>query len=362
MTPITIHPGKLSQLGTPHETPFCLITNPEISDSLQIAHDADYSEFIRIMYRSGDTIEDLFAHEVPERAHVLAISPERLFASPDPEVLGPNRKLLAMACNSTPASLDVIRHFLAVIESTSAQEQDEFSDRFFELAESSNYLRYVDDRHGTQAILEHLTDGLVWNQQAGALEWGEQQLVPSGEISVLPIDFREFDVTASLPLNGTIALRGYPILHSGTPSFTRADQARVRSELATMEDSAVIANIVDGKITELHAEDNRAEPAVRMLEAMFAVDSRYRHVWEMGHSFNASLKLLPGNHAMNEVYGGTRGCLHWGIGLTPYTQYHLDVISPDTTVLTEAGEIVLGMKGGDDAQKLAGSGFLSIPS
>jgi len=49
---------------------------------------------------------------------------------------------------------------------------------------------------------------------------------------------------------------------------------------------------------------------------------------EIGFAHNVTLQLLDGNHAMNEVYGGLNegsdGCLHWGLGLTPYTQYHLD--------------------------------------
>ena len=58
---------------------------------------------------------------------------------------------------------------------------------------------------------------------------------------------------------------------------------------------------------------------------------------------------------MNEVYGGTEGCLHWGLGLTPYTQYHLDIISPGTTVYTDAGEVVLGVPGGYSADRFAGA-------
>ena len=57
---------------------------------------------------------------------------------------------------------------------------------------------------------------------------------------------------------------------------------------------------------------------------------------------------------MNEVYGGEHGCLHWGLGLTPFTQYHLDIISPDTTVYTENGEVILGDKGGAPSVRITG--------
>ncbi len=339
---VHVHPARISQFGSPEDATFCLVTNPNLVDRIVVDREAGYADYRTVPFEHGDNFEDLLSREIPESAHVFVVSPGRFFESPAPERLGARRKLLAMACNSTPASFDVIRHFLGVIERSSASAQAEFSDTFFDLAESTDHLEYIDARHGTRAVLEHLTEGLVWNQQAGPLEWGEQQIAPSGEISVLPIEIREFDESLSLPLDGEIALRGYPILHNGTPSFTRGDQARIHGRLASLEEHAVIAKVVRGRITDLRPYRAEAGPAVEMLEAMFAVDSRYQHVWEIGHAINTSLELLPGNHAMNEVYGGTAGCLHWGIGLTPYTQYHLDIISPDTTVCTDDGRVLLG--------------------
>src|SRR5207249_6300741 len=65
-------------------------------------------------------------------------------------------------------------------------------------------------------------------------------------------------------------------------------------------------------------------------------------IWEIGFAINTFLDILPGNHAMNEVFGGTRGCLHWGLGLTPFTQYHIDMICPNTLVLNSNSEVLLG--------------------
>jgi len=177
--------------------------------------------------------------------------------------------------------------------------------------------------------------------------------VPAGEISVLPIDITEFEENLRLPLNGEIVLRGYPILHSGTPSFSRADQARIHGRLSVLQDHAVICRVESGLIVDIRPDSAGAAPAIDMLNAMFEVDSRYRMVWEMGHALNTSLELVPGNNAMNEVYGGTAGCLHWGLGLTPYTQFHLDIISPDTTVYTDNDIIVLGVPGGYSADRIA---------
>ncbi|MCC3770749.1 hypothetical protein [Streptomyces sp. UNOC14_S4] len=350
---IAVDPGRLQQFGDPQGAVFCLVTNPGLTKEIEITGGEGYAACLTVPMDEGESFEDVLRERVPEPAHVLAISPGAFFASPRSEDLGPRRKLMAMACNSTPTTLETVRHFLGVMERTSAAEQGAFSDTFFDRLEAADHLVYRDDRRGTVAVLDHLADGLEWNQQAGPLDWGEQQIVPSGEISVLPVEITEFHEDLRLPLQGEIVLSGHPILHNGTPSYTRRDQARVHARLAAMTGSAVVARVEDGAITGLRADTPGALPAVEMLEAMFAVDSRYRIVWEIGHALNTSLDLLPGNHAMNEVYGGTEGCLHWGLGLTPYTQYHLDIIAPGTTVYTDTGTRVLGVDGGYTEDRVA---------
>ncbi len=350
--PIIVDPSKLRQFGEAEDAVFCLVTNPEFKDDIVIHKSGGYRDYLTVALHRGERFEDILTR-IPEPAHIFGVSPAAFFESPSDEVLGPRRKVLAMACNSTPTDLPTIAHFLDVMERTSPEEQDSFSDTFFELLEETDQLVYVDSRRGTRATLQHLTESLVWNQQAGALGWGEQQIVPAGEISVLPIDITEFEEDLVLPLDGEIVIRGYPILHSGTPSFSRADQARIYRELSVLQEHAVVCQVENGTITDIRADTPGAVPAVHMLDAMFEVDSRYRKVWEMGHALNTSLELIPGNHAMNETYGGTQGCLHWGLGLTPYTQYHLDIVSPHTTVYTNAGTIVLGVEGGYDTDRIA---------
>lgn len=354
VTNLVVNPARISQFGSAEGSTFVLVTNPEIVDLISVVKDAPYQDYQTILISAGDDFDKLLVDDrIPQDSHTLVISPYRFFESPDSALLGPRRKLIGMASNSTPTTPEIIEHFLKVIERTSAQEQTEFSDRFFELAESTDHLVYVDERHGTRAVLDHLADGLIWNQQAGHLEWGEQQIVPSGEISVLPAQIVEFDEDLYLPLEGDIAFRGYPILHSGTPSFSRRDQARLAALFDDLREHAVIFSVSRGKITALRPFEPEGKRVAETFEALFTIDSRYALVWEIGHALNTSLDILPGNHAMNEVYGGTDGCLHWGLGLTPYTQYHLDVISPDTTVYTDSGAVVLGNRGGAPQVRLA---------
>lgn len=332
---VSVHPERLSQFGSAADCNFYLVTNDSFADSFRIEGAAEYLSARVVALKESESFEEAIT-TLPGPAHILVVSPARFFQSPETDGLGPDRKLLAMACNSTPTTLTEVRHFLKIMEDTSATEQDAFSARFFDLAEQADRLEYANPVTGTVAHLDHFADGLVWNQQAGSLEWGEQQIVPSGEISVLPVEITDFDEKLYLPLEGEITLQGYPILHSGTPSFSRVDQARIHAALAAMEQHPIKAVVEGGHIVSLTAVDPGAEPAVAMLESMFEIDSRYRKVWEIGHALNTSLRILPGNHAMNEVYGGTAGCVHWGLGLTPYTQYHLDIIAPQTIVRSAA--------------------------
>ncbi|XXU11709.1 hypothetical protein WMF40_21095 [Sorangium sp. So ce854] len=342
MNTVTINPSRVRQFGGAEGAVFCLVTNPELMDRLVIGDVHGYAGSMIIPFSQGDTFDRILAEEIPGKAHVLVISPAAFFQSPPPETLGQGRKLLAMACNSTPTPWEAIHHFVRVVEETDPVAQQRFTDRFFVAGEAAEYLELVDPTHGTRARFDHKDDRYLWNEQVGTLGWGEQQLAPSGEISVLPLHIWDFDFSLFLEVNGTIALRGYPILHNGTPSFMRSDQRRIHERLATIEQSALIATVEHGTIVDVEATHESAQPALAMLNSMFDVDSRFRLIWEIGFAINTQSRMLPGNLAMNETYGARNGAIHFGLGLTPHTQYHLDIICPGTTVLTSQGSVLLG--------------------
>ncbi|ATB40263.1 hypothetical protein CYFUS_005711 [Cystobacter fuscus] len=345
MKPASISPARIRQFGDPEDAAFCLVTNREFISQIHLEREGGYSDYLILEYENGDRFSELLAKKIPEHAHILVISPNAFFQSPRAEELGSRRKLLAMACNSTPTAWDMIPRFLKIVEDTDPEEQQRFTDRFFAMGEASAYLEFVDERYGTRARLEHLDERYLWNEQAGLLNWGGQQLAPSGEISVLPLHIWDFDSNLYLKFNGTIAIQGYPILHNGTPSFLRADQARIHGQLACLSREALIATVENGRIVDLKAAGPEAQPAHDMMTAMFEVDSRYRIIWELGFAINTHSTIVPGNFAMNEVFGAENGTIHFGLGLTPHTQYHLDLICPGLTVLTDKGQVVLGRRG-----------------
>jgi hypothetical protein len=340
MERIVIRPHKYRQfvLSDEKKCNFYLIT--DIADSFVIEQDGSYKSCKVLEYGEGDFIETI--HQTEEPAHILVICPDHFISSIPPQKLG-QRKLAVMAANSAPTSKEAIRHFAGILEATDPYAQRNFANRFFDLVEETNTLQIVDEEYNTSASFNpHADEYYEWFEQGGPLDWSGQQIVPSGELSVLPLAHGEFGSDRRLAIEGEVALKGITIVHSGKPSFLPADQARIYRELLALEEHAVIAKVENGVFTGLKPTHSKVEPALSILEKLFAVDSRYSAVWELGFGINTNLELWNENTAMNEVYGGDSGVVHWGLGLTPFTQYHLDIICPRTKVISDSGEILIG--------------------
>jgi hypothetical protein len=345
MRELTINAPRIRNFGGSQASLFCLITNSDLVDSFAIETGDKYASSLVLPYGGVPALGQFIKERVPENAHILTILPNTYVKSPTPAELGPARKLCVMACFSTPTTMQSIAHFIAMAERTDPDEQERMADHFFAHGERAQQLVFVDPVHRTRAVFAHTGDELSWHEQIGTLDWGQQQLLPAGEISVLPVNVFGQDIDTRFDLAGEIAFRGHPVLHSGTPSFLPSDQERLYSRLASFRDHAVIARVERGKITALAPSAPQCRPAADMLEAMFDVDSRYRSLLEIGFGINVGMELFPGNSAMNEVYGGKNGAVHFGLGLIPYTQYHLDLICPGTVVLDERGDRVFGGDG-----------------
>ncbi|MCG8422156.1 MAG: hypothetical protein MJE77_29890 [Proteobacteria bacterium] len=340
MMNIVVHPSKITQFNGSDGAHFYLITNSDIVDTFTFGQAEGYASCHKLTYDSEDSFSQVLA-QAEEPAHVLVISPNSLISSVESHEVG-RRKLAVMPLNSTPTTPTVIEHFLSMLEVTDPLDQQTIADRIFSKGQESQRLRLVDDKYGTEAVFDHLDETYEWFEQAGPLDWGGQQLAPAGEVSVLPLFHGKYSTESNLTINGEIAFRGFPILHSGRVNFERSDQARLYNELATMENHAIVATVENGVITSIRSTHASVEPAQRTLEAMFWCDSRYRRIWEVGLGINRNLKPLPGNVGMNEVFGGTNGIAHFGLGLTPYTQYHLDILCPYLRVLTDSNEVLVG--------------------
>jgi hypothetical protein len=346
-----INPSEIQCFKDEKEMHFCFVTDSKLCDQIELLDDGRYLSCEKIVFDTKknasvlelqDAFNVLLKNTIPKNAHVLVIAPNNFFRAPSAEAIGPTRKIMTLPCNSTPTTLDAIEAFWQVIVKTDPNAQEEKANFFFNTAEKAEYLTFIDDLNQTEAKFNHMHDDYVWNEQGGLLSYGSQQMAPAGEISVCNLPVQDFDENLRLDFNGTIAFNGVPIVHSGTTSHSLHDQQRYYDIFSHLIDHPVILELKDGEIQKVHADSKEAQVVCDLLDSMFMVDSRYRILLEIGFGMNTENRIYPGNHAMNETYGGSNGVPHFGIGLTPYTQYHIDIICPNTRVLTNKGELLFG--------------------
>lgn len=357
---ISINPADIKCFDNKDGTHFVLITNSRLGNDIQLIDDGRYLSYRKHYFDSPthasvDTLKDSFVHilenKIPEKAHVLVIAPDNYFRAPPAECVGSKRKIIILPCNSTPTDINTIDAFWETIINTDPKSQEDKANQFFQLAEKADYLTFIDDKNQTSSHFNHMNDDYVWNEQGGFLNDGEQQLAPAGEINVFNLPVQEFDKSLRLDFNGTLAFHGYPIVHSGTPSFSLVDQKRIYDALVNLIDHPIIVEVKNGEIEYLIAQSKEGEVACNMLQSLFNVDSRYRILLEVGFGINTNSKIIPGNHAMNETFGGSNGIVHFGLGIIPHTQYHIDILCPNLKVLTNHGELLIGTE--DSAPQLS---------
>ena len=325
-TMITLTPEKIPNFGDANNANFILLTTRSLMPQFGLATQGCYSSYniLPIEESLTATVEQL-----DENSHILVIAPDLLIKSVEPEKVG-QRKIAVMATNSTPTSLEAIEYFIAAMEKTDTELQQQKTERFFARLERSEGLSFINPRYETKAYLE-LKPEDEWHEQLGSLSYGQQQIIPSGEISVLPLTHGQFNPQTRLKLNGQVVFDGRPIVHTGQ-HCDRLKQARLFAKLEVLERSPLIATIENGSIVRLETTQANAREAAMALNNLLEADCNYSVVWELGFGINTSFTLYPGNIAMNEVFGGDEMVLHVGLGLTTATEFHLDLLCPGTQI------------------------------
>jgi hypothetical protein len=336
MSGIVVRPDLHTQFGG-RMSRFCLVTDEGNPFGLDISPSKLYDECVLIPMQEGESLAHLL-QRAPRDADLLVVSPGAFTSSPTNDQIGPDRRLSVLPCASTPVTSEQLRYFLRVCEETDQQGLEDACARILVALESSEHVELTDTRHGADAIFEAWHD-YEWNQQAGAIDGGEQQIAPGGELSAIPVEITRFDKSARLRVSGQLALRGTAIVHRSVTEPSHEESGRLYEELAVLAREAVILEVDAGLITGLHPAGPEAKAAAEALERLFVDNDSYRVLWEFGLGLNTAMRPVEGNCGMNEMYGGTQGLLHIGLGLTPSTRFALTFQCGDTTV--RAGETVL---------------------
>ncbi|MFF1558263.1 hypothetical protein [Streptomyces sp. NPDC058279] len=343
MSPLDPTTTDFGQFGEPVET-FCLITGEDGGEPVSVLPGDGYARVDRLTLPRGTRLGALIADKVPSDAHVLAVCPGRFLDSPTPEELGA-RKLAVLPAGSTPLTDEHIRTFLRSAASTDIARQAAVAEEFFDLVGDSDRLTIVDDASGTEAEFDHTVGDCVWNQQAGVLEPGDQQIFPSGKLSVTAAEITTFRPDARLlGLHGDLTLRGLPIVHRHADPADGPEQQRLFEALAPLVSHPVTLHVTAGSIEGVTPQTPGAAPAAAELDRLLTDDPRYRVIWELGFGINTTTEVIPANCGPNEVYGATAGVVNLGLGITPATRFALAFLCPRSSLLTSDGTAVLGAR------------------
>jgi len=340
---LVVTPGAQRQFPAPSGT-FCVVTTAELADDMVIADGHAYDKVMVLPIGSGDGLTTLLQADIPARADVLVICPGLFVTSPSAAAIGSQRRISIMPCGSTPATRANIRYFLDVIERTDPAAQADRAEQFFRAVSDAEELLVIDTERGTTCRFDPADEDYDWNQQAGPLEWGEQQIAPAGELSVLPTEITRFDSARALALNGALTLRGWPIVHAGYELALAQEQAELYDKLVPLYRNPVTLDIEDGVIVACRpgADTTKAAATAAVLDGLLADDPNYRTVWELGFGINTAMNVVPSNCGLNEPFGGTDGVIHIGLGLTPFTRFALTFLCPDSVLADQTGTSLIG--------------------
>lgn len=324
-------------------TSFSLITNEKLASLVNFKGTEDYKSVETRILSEEESLSDLIQKEIPEYSHILVITPDRFLVSPNSKELG-SRKMAVLPCGSSKLDLQAIQHFMKIIEQTNIDEQIEFADTFFEKVERADQLKIANSQYNCEAIFEHHDDAVIWNEQLGYLEWGDQSIIPAGEISATSGSIMDFDETERLKLTGEIVVDGISIIHSGSSIFDSANQLRLFSELSEARNHPVIIEFDSGEISDIKPSSRKGAFVADSYQALIDSNHLYKILTEIGFGINLQHDVLWDNYGPNEVFGGSNGIFHFGVGLTPYTQFAPIFLCNGSTIIGADNDLILGLE------------------
>lgn len=245
-----------------------------------------------------------------------------------------NAKLAAISFFSNPFSPQMLSTYLRVVTATSYRHELEIERQLLSLLDSSRRILFRSPDYGAEAAFEHHeTDH--WFSLHGPLGYGQQTVLPTGELAVLTNPSGEFTLGATFSLSGTIVIKGHPILHRGGLDVSAETTSDTFRALRSMRRHAIVASVSNGTIESLSAEEGRDNPLLRVFESVIEEDPRYRKIHEIGFGTNATCAAMTSNNFFgNERWPG----LHCGLGLGGYTPFHIDLALTEVDVYAESAD------------------------
>jgi hypothetical protein len=248
-------------------------------------------------------------------------------------------KLGAISYFSTGFSTSSFRRYLEIIANTDYQAELRVEAALVSHLEGARSLVLRTPALGTSCVFEHQR-AMHWFSLHGPLRFGDQTVLPTGELSTLADASGDFDPASRLQVNGEIVFMGSPIVHRGNRMVSLEETLDTYSRLAPMQQLPVIAHVRGGQIEKFSAPSRDSAQLRDAFTGLVEAEPRYRKIHEFGFGTHPGCAdRRPGNFHPNERWPG----IHIGLGLGGYTPFHIDLALTEVDVFLDspAGSIPL---------------------
>jgi hypothetical protein len=243
-------------------------------------------------------------------------------------------KLGAISYFSTGFTTTSFRRYLDIIAGTDYQAELGIEAALIGHLENALSLELRTARMRTSCVFEH-QEALHWFSLHGPLQFGDQTVLPTGELSALADASGDFDAASRLRINGEIVFMGSPIIHRGGLNVSLEETLGTYSRLAPMQDLPVIAHVRGGYIEEFSAPTRESVSIRDAFNGLVEAEPRFRKIHEFGFGTHPGCAdRQPGNFHPNERWPG----IHIGLGLGGYTPFHIDLALTEVQVLLNTAE------------------------
>ncbi len=329
MGKINLRPNQFRGLfGGDVDGVFLLITSPRIHAHVEVHPDPGVwvSEFI---WQGGRSAEDLLGRLAcySRAGHKLCA----LWMAEAPPLDLPTSllndiKLGALFGLELIASEAALKQLIEIVSSMDQYREEAIERALLSQLDAGLRITLESKAHQTSAVFYHRAVE-QWRSLHGSLQYGEQTLLPTGELSAV--------INDPEVLEGELVLTAHPVITRGRPGVSFESANTLYQDLASAGDHAVIATIEEGRIEYLRDPKGAENPLLERLEALFEKDQRYRRVHRISFGTNRALEApAPGNFPANRRVPG----VHIGLGEPERTELLIDMICTEIDALVEHQE------------------------
>jgi hypothetical protein len=351
--------GLRGAFGDPVGQRLLIVASRATLEQLDLVNDGGYS-CVTGMAADAEEIPTLLdALDGP--CHIFVITTDSTFQSPPASAVA-KAKLGVLPLYSTGFSWAKLRAALSIIGGTDFADQHRRARKVVAALDEGETVTFLGSASTSLQLRTWAGRQLHFFDQSGPIGWGRQSVLPGGELSLLTDGHGQYSADANFLLDGDLVVATAPVVHRGgcpcaiarlrLEGDTRAagactmrdrvTDARLRDVFSALEHAARRPALlhIRGGFIEQAASLGVQSPFVAALDALFVEDPRYRKIHEIGFGLNPASTYRAGiNFLPNEMVSGA----HFGLGLTPFTEFHIDLVSPgmQVTANTRKGRVAV---------------------